>query len=183
MSGQHHTGEFEKKLRALCEGFRRDFTPSQETVNFGGRPLTVAEVLASLQAIEDTFESVHQAHRAYRQAVSERRRAMKRHRSVYEDAVVFLKHHLGKESPRLTSFGVALHKERRPLSAEANALSRAKAAATRKARGTLGKRQRLALARPPERVPQVLGPDGQPLSPGAEVPPGGKSKEPGEPEP
>jgi len=167
MTGEHHTGTLERKVRAMYEGFRREFPPTCERVLFGGREMTLAEVVAALEAMEATFEAVHRAQRGYRQAVGARRRAMKGHRSTYEDAVCFLKHHLGKASPRLVGFGVALPKLRRPLTAEASAIARAKAEATRKARGVLGRRQRLALGRPPEPTLQVFGLDGQPLAMGS----------------
>lgn len=134
MSGPNHIGAFERRVRALCEGFRRELPPSVERVRLGGEEMPFAEVLAALQAMESTFDAVHDARQRYRQAVGDRRRAMKAHRSTYEDMVVFLKHYLGKASPRLTSFGVALPKGRRALTAEASAIARAKAAATRKAR-------------------------------------------------
>ncbi len=163
MSGADHAGALELKFRAMLAGLRREFPPSTESVRFGGRSMSSGEMVALIQSTLDTFEAVHQAEGAFRQAVVNRRRAMKGSRSIYEDAVFFLKHQLGKNSPRLAQFGVALPKDRRPPTAEAAAISRAKAAATRKARGTLGKRQRLALGRPPEPVLQVLGADRQPL--------------------
>ena len=163
MSGQHHVGAFEKKVRALVEGFHREFPASDQAVIFGGAPMAVADVLARLEAMVASFEAVHRAHRSFRQAVDDRRRAMKGHRTTYEDALVLLKHHLGRASPRLMEFGLAQPKARRAPTAEAKAIARAKAAATRKARGTLGKRQRLALGRAPEPTLQVFGPDGQPL--------------------
>jgi hypothetical protein len=94
----------------------------------------------------------------YRQAVAECRRAMKAFHSTYEDAVLFLKHCLGRDNPRLAEFGVALPQPRRPLTAEANALSGAKAAATRRARAA----QLRVEAPPPERR------DGEPEPLGAE---------------
>jgi hypothetical protein len=162
-------GAFERKVRTLCEGFCREFPPSEEKVLFGGRTMTVAEVVTALNRMMEMLESVHRTHLAFRQAVGDRRRAAKSHRATYEDAVFLLKHRLGRENPRLASFGVALPKARRRLSNEAKAIARAKAEATRRARGTMSKKQRLALGKPPEPTLQVLGSDGQPLLPAAEA--------------
>jgi hypothetical protein len=161
VSGENHSGAFEQRLRAMCSGFRRAFSPTVERVLFGGREMTLSELMASLEAMEATFDAVHCAEVNYRQAVSQRRRAMKGYRSDYEDAVVFLKHQLGKANPRLVEFGLQLPKQRRPLTVEAQASSRVKAAATRKARGVMSRKQRLAIGRPPEPTLHVFGLDAQ----------------------
>ena len=163
MSGADRAGALEQKSRALLEGLRDDFTPQAEPVRFGGKSMTFQEMVAAIEEVVGSFQAVRDAESAFRRAIANRRRAMKGHRSTYEDAVCFLKHHLGKDSAQLAKFGIARPRERTPLSAEANAISRAKAAATRKARGTLGRRQRLLLGRPPEPTLQVFGADGQPL--------------------
>ncbi len=57
MTGQHHTGIFERRVRALVEGFRREFPPTCQRVLFGGRETTLAEVVAALEAMEAIFGS------------------------------------------------------------------------------------------------------------------------------
>ncbi len=163
MASIDQVGAFERRVRALVDGFVQEFPPSEQEVYFGGRKTTAAGVVAMLKQVQEVLEAVHRTDRAFRQAVADRRKAMKSHRATYEDAVFFLKHHLGRENPRLASFGVALPKPRRRLSTEAKAIARAKAAATRKARGTMGKKQRMALGRASGPTLQVFGADGQPL--------------------
>lgn len=163
MGSAAHVGVFERRVRALTEAFTREFPASDQSVLFGGRTMTMAEVVSSLQQMLETLEAVHRTHRAFRQAVADRRRASQSHRGTYEDAVFFLKHQLGRENPRLGSFGVPLPKPRKKPTTEAKAIARAKAAATRRARGTMGKLQRLALQKAREGTVQVFGSDGQPL--------------------
>jgi hypothetical protein len=172
MSDANCAGALEQRLRALLKGLEQEFPGAVETVRFGGQTMSWAEMVAQLKAAVEAFDAVHRAQLAHRAAVSDRRRAMKGSRSLYEDAVFFLKHYLGKDSPRLPHFGVALPKPRRALTVEANAVSRAKAAATRKARGTLGKRQRQALGKPKVVTLEVFGVDGPPSStmPGVATP-------------
>ena len=47
---------------------------------------------------------------------------------------------------------------------EAKTVAKAKAQATRQARGTMGKKQRLAISATPSMTVQVLGTDGQPVT-------------------
>ena len=152
-----HAGAFEKKVRELCEGFRRAFPASDQPVIFGGRTMPLAEVATILRQMEQTFAGVHEAELTFRQAVANRRRAVKAHRSTYGDAVVFLKHHLGRESPALVDFGIRPPKAPKPLSVEARAIARAKAAATRRARRLPGKRPGLELGLMPVPAPPTDG--------------------------
>jgi hypothetical protein len=162
-SSSDHAGAFEKQVTALVEGFCRDFPPSNQEVLLAGQRITVAALLAELRKMEESFAAVHRAQAGLRMAIDSRRLAMKQHRALYEDLVLFLKHHLGRSNPMLTTYGVRLPKARTPLTAEASTIARAKAAATRRARGIVGRRQRLMLGREPEPVLQVFGADGKPL--------------------
>ncbi len=56
--------------------------------------------------------------------------------------------------------------EPRHRDVEAKAIAKVKAAATRKARGTIGKAQKLKIKVTPDLSVQILGPDGQPVSSG-----------------
>lgn len=165
MAAVDQVGAFERKVRTLSEGFCQEFPPSDEPVIFGGRTMTVAQVVTALKQLVEMLDAVHRNQRAFQQAVADRRRAAKSHRATYEDAVFLLKHRLGRENPRLAAFGVVLPKARRRLSNEAKAIAQIKAAATRKARGTMSRKQRLALGKPPEPTLQVFTGDGQPLVP------------------
>ncbi len=163
-----HAGAFEVKGRELCEGFRRAFPASDQPVIFGGRKMTLAEVSTALGQMEQTFAVVHEAELTFRQAVANRRRAMKAHRSTYGDAVVFLKHHLGRESPALVDFGIRPPKTPRPLSVEARAIARAKAAATRRARRLPSNRHRPDVSGRPVPTPPTEGSGGCPAAPSAQ---------------
>ncbi len=178
-----HAGAFEKAVRALVEGFRRELPASGHEVIFGGRKMTMEELHALLDGMAESFEAVHRAERALRQAIADRRRSVKGHRSTFGDAVVLLKHHFGKDSPALALFGLRLAKPRTPLTAEAKARAHAKSLATRKARGTLGRKQRLALGRPPEPTLLVLDAEGRVRGAAVEKPAGPGPAAPADPEP
>jgi hypothetical protein len=117
-----HAGAFERQFRTLREAFAREFPASDQEVIFGGKKMTLAEVGELLQRVEDSFAAVHRALRTLRQAIADRRSAMKQHRSTYLDAVLFLKSHLGKDNPGLALFGVTPPKPRTPPTAEALAI-------------------------------------------------------------
>ncbi len=159
-----HSGGLEKLVRAMLDGFEREFPSSPEKLVFGGEKMTLAQVHERLRVMAEAFAAVHTARRTLRQALTDLRRSMKGFRSTYLDAVLFVKHHLGKDSPRLTLFGVRPPKARAPLTVEARVIASAKAAATRCARKTMGKRQRQALGRAEPTV-QVLDAAGRPLDP------------------
>jgi hypothetical protein len=161
-----HTGGLEKLVRAMLDGFEREFPSSAEKVVFGGEKTTLAQVHERLRTMVGTFAAVDTARRTLRGALSDLHRSMKGFRSTYLDAVLYVKHHLGKDSPRLLLFGVRPPKARTPLTVEARVIASAKAAATRSARKTMGKRQRQALSRAEPTV-QVLDGAGRPLDPTA----------------
>ncbi len=167
MSSAQNPSSFERRVAAMLQGFVREFPPSVQQVIFGGKPMTLAQVHERLQQIIETLANVHRTHETYRRAVAERRAALAAARSFYEDGVLFIRHHLGRESKRVTSFGIPSPKARRVLSSQEKAIAKAKAAATRVLRGTKGPKQRAAITVTPEPTLQVYGPDGR-LLPGQE---------------
>ncbi len=149
MSAIDQVGIFERKVSLLCRAFLSEFSDPTQKVHVGGREMTVGELVKDLQGMQELLEAVHRTHRSFRHAVAERRKAARRLRSLYEDTALFVTNQLGRENPRLATFGLRLRKARRPLSSSAKTIAQAKAAATRLARGTMGKKQRSTLTETP----------------------------------
>jgi hypothetical protein len=180
MSQRQSPKWFEAKAAALRQGLLQHLPPSAQEVILGGKKMPLTELHRQLEEMENQLKAVHLAQSQHHWAVVARREAMPRFHALYEDAVLFVRHLFGRESTQLQDFGIKPHRPRRQLSAEAKAIARAKAAATRHLRGTRSRKQReaITLERPP--VLQVLGPSGKPL-PGQE--PTSEAKPPAAPEP
>jgi hypothetical protein len=168
MSSAQNPSTFEKRIAAMLRGFGQEFPPSAQQVIFGGKTMTLAEVHEQLRQIVDTLENVHRTEEVYHRAVVARRAAMAAARAFYEDGVLFVRHHFGRESKRAISFGIPALRPRRALSIQEKAIAKAKAAATRVLRGTRGPKQRAAISVDVQPTLQVLGADGK-LLPGQEA--------------
>ena len=72
---------------------------------------------------------------------------------------------MGHASTALRNLGVTPPKERAQPSVEDQAIAAEQRRQTRKARGTMSKKQRLKITAQPGPTLRVLGPDGQPLGP------------------
>ena len=169
MSSAQNPSSFEKRVAAMLQGFMQAFPPSSQEVVFGGKTMSLAEVHKRLQGIVETLENVHRTQQTYHRAVLVRRAAMAAARSFYDDGVLFIRHHFGRESKRAASFGIPMPKARRTLSTSEKAIAKAKAAATRVLRGTRGPKQRAAISVTQQPTLQVFGADGK-LLPGQEAP-------------
>ena len=92
------------------------------------------------------FTAATQAKLAYAAAVAARKAALADIHAFYQSLVAVLKQTLGPTNQGLLpGFGIAPPKARTEASPEVKALAKVKAAATRKARGTLGKKERLEI--------------------------------------
>ncbi len=106
-----------------------------------GEELTQAQVVAKLQGYLDVYERVNAAKAAYGQAL-EAQEAMAAQAHAFKVSYgQALRHVLGKASPALATFGISVQQRKTPT-AQTQLLANAKRLATRKARGTLGKRQK-----------------------------------------
>ncbi len=172
MSSSQNPSSFEKKVLAMLQGFRAAFPASPQEVIFGGKTMTLAQVHAGREEIADRLAAVHRAQHAHRRAVRAREAANAASKAFYEDGVLFARHHFGRDSKRMAAFGVPPRKVRRVLTSQEKAIAKAKAAATRTLRGTLGRRQRAAITTTAQPTLQVFGADGRllPGQPGAPDP-------------
>ena len=102
--------------------------------------------------------AVVNAKQAYRSAVSARKTAQAAMDAFYASAVTSVKQALGPTNAgQLPSLGVELPAPRKEASPATKVIAKAKADATREARGTMGKKQRQAITATPGATVQVAG--------------------------
>ena len=149
----------ETELQQLVAGTQKNL-PATSTVDVNGQELKQADIVAKLQGWITLYQQVDATNAPYRnaqralQAVAP---AIRQFVGLYRQA---LRQVFGKGSPLLADFGLSVTQRKTPTTAT-RVLATAKAAATRKARGTLGKQQRKAVKGAP--VTQVTVPaDGLP---------------------
>jgi hypothetical protein len=133
--------KLEADFQQLLNGTQTEI-PATVSVHVDGQLLTQPELVAKLQAYLQVYEQVAATKAAYGQALQ----ALQ---GIADEAHAFkvaygqvLRHVLGKASPNLGSFGINVIARKTPT-VETQLLAHAKRLATRKARGTLGKRQKL----------------------------------------
>jgi hypothetical protein len=130
--------------RRMIAGVEKHFARS-DRIRLDGEQYTREELIALLRERVELSHAVLAAKAAWQDAVQrERANAAKTARVA---AALRKTIHLmfGSDAAALSDFGVAPHKERRPLSSEEKAMVVAKILATRAARHTMGKRQRRAI--------------------------------------
>ena len=161
----------ETELQQLVAGTQKNL-PATSTVDVNGQELKQADIVAKLQAWIPLFQAVDAANAPYRnaqKALQAAAPAIRQFVGLYRQA---LRQVFGKGSPLLADFGLSTTQQKTPTPAT-RVLAAAKAAATKKARGTLGKQQRKAVQGAP--VAQVTIPASGPqtVSPSeAQVTPG-----------
>lgn len=162
----------EAQLQTLVSGILANFD-SGSSLSINGGTYPVADLVARLQeriaAAEKTKASKNQWHadvqseRQVEVALGPLLRGMQK----------YLEGHYGEGSAKLAEFGFTPRKPRK-VSAKTKADAAVKADATRKARNTVGKKQRLAIkAPPPAASPQPTPPQSAtaPVAPPAASPP------------
>jgi hypothetical protein len=110
-----------------------------------GGTFTAAQVIAQLNALADLRKAVDAANavlKGKRMDESAKAPSLRAFMDAYEG---FVRSAFGNQPEVLADFGLAPRKVRAPLTAEKLAAAKAKRAATRKARGTIGKKKILAV--------------------------------------
>ena len=134
------------KINKLFAGIQKRF-PALNLTSFpvGGAIMTYAEFLRAMQPIVDMANAVLTSKSAWQTAVqAERAKAAqtKIFLAAVRQAIYVL---FGNNPDALADFGLVPKKVRVPLTAAARVVASAKSAATRKARGTSGKKAKLAV--------------------------------------
>jgi hypothetical protein len=139
-------------LAALASGITTDLT-NLDPVIIDGVPTARTDVLARIQAALDAINNVKAARKTLQQAVAAQKVALAEARLLRAGMKRVLNSHFGPSSPKLQVFGFTPARAAK-TTVKTKAEAKVKAAATRAARGTKGKKQRLAVkAAPPVTAP------------------------------
>ena len=130
-------------VQALIAGTKQHFPTGSFTL--GNTAYTTASLVELLQSLADAIAATDAAHAATREAVAALRGARAKVSPVMLDYKRWLLSTYGNAAQTLVDFGVQPHKARTPLTSGKLAVAAAKAASTRKARGTVGKKKKLAV--------------------------------------
>ena len=130
-------------LAALHQGLSTGLA-GVDTIEFDSVSHARTDLVARVQAILDAIAGVKAARTTLSQAVASQKAAIAQGRLLRSGLKRFLQAKYGPTSPKLQEFGFApARTPKTPLKAKAE--GKAKAAATRLARGTKGKKQKLAI--------------------------------------
>jgi hypothetical protein len=168
ISHQSVVGSSIKRLAAM----KKYVTDSKLTIPVGGKLLNPAQVAAIFQSSLDTQAAVAAQHAAYKGAMADRDEAEDLRRVADEAMKNWILQLFGDGSTEATEFGYAAR--RKPeVSAEARAKAVELNRATREARGTKGKKEKLKIrGRLPASVePNPSGPPAGASPPNEALPP------------
>ncbi len=129
-------------VQALVAGTQKHFPNGSFTL--GDVTYTTASLVQAIQALEDALTAVHAAHATVRDAVRAHRAAQANVAPLLRDYRTFLRAAFSTAAT-LADFGLTPVRAPRPLDSEQRATATAKLRATRLARGTTSKKQKLAI--------------------------------------
>jgi len=132
-------------LKAMRAGLQNNLPAGLTQIAAGGEVSTVAQVETELDGYIATYQAADDAETAYRKAVKTRDDEAGTVVPRIEALRTSLKGVFGKKNPDLTKVGLTPDKTPAPLTLEQKQERAAKAAATRKARGTKGPKQKAAI--------------------------------------
>jgi hypothetical protein len=130
-------------VQALIAGTKQHFPSS--TITLGNTAYTTASLVELLQSLADAIAATDAAHAATKEAVTASRGASAKVSPVMAAYKRWLLTTYGTAAQTLVDFGVQAPKARTPLTTGKLAAAAAKAASTRKARGTVGSKKKLAV--------------------------------------
>lgn len=139
---------FSKQLTlvtALIAGFKAGMPGGAATFLVNNKSYAQADILATLGAIQAILAAVPGTELAYKAALQARDEAEPETLSMLNNVSTALRGALGTSPTGLAPYGLKARKARTALTTEQKVAMAAKSAATRKARGTLGKKQRAAI--------------------------------------
>ena len=130
-------------MQALNAGMQKHFPNGQLT--FGNAVHTTESIVEAIQGLVDAYSAVNAANATAKDALAARRAKQTNVEPVIRDLVVFLRATFRDATSQLGDFGLQAPKARTPISTDTRVVARAKAKATRIARGTTSKKQKLAV--------------------------------------
>lgn len=130
-------------VQAVIAGTKQHFPNGSFTL--GNVAYTTATLVGLFQSLADAIAATDATHAADKDAVTALRETQTHVAPVLLAYKRWLLTTYGKATQTLADFGVQPRKARTPRTSEQNAAAAAKRAATRKARGTVGKKKKLAV--------------------------------------
>jgi hypothetical protein len=162
-------------VQALIAGTQKHFPNGSFTL--GNTAYTTASLVQLLQSLADTMTAVNTAQVAAKHALATEQGAETQVDPVIQIYVRYLQATFANAAPTLADFGLAPRKVPAPRTSEQKAAAAAKAKATRAARGTTSKKQKLAvkgdvtgITVTPITTPTAATPAAQPVSAPATAP-------------
>jgi hypothetical protein len=153
---------FEKRAQQMRAGLQKHL-PTSETLVINGKRWTQGQLVAELQSAEQLYVDVRDARAALRQKLLDRQAKVRPHVELVADLANALRGYHGRASPKLAEHGIRAG-ARPKRSGQSLTLAAAKAKLTRKARHTLGPKQKLAIKAPGSPSLVIYAPDGRPLT-------------------
>jgi hypothetical protein len=126
----------------LLTGANKHFPNGSQELQVGGAPFTVSGLMALLQSFVDNRNAVEASKATTQAKVQAERVQAPSQLAVIRAFEAVVRGTFGNSADVLADFGLAPPKARATRTAEEQAVSAAKRAATRQARGTMGKNQK-----------------------------------------
>jgi hypothetical protein len=124
---------------ALQRGIKKHWKDGKTLAN---KKYTQADLLAFLQNLRERFAAVGTARAAYKEALAKRKEAEREAAPVLTDIEAMVDGEFGDAVVPRADFGLGPRRKKGPKTTQAKVLMVERARATRKKRGTMGKRQR-----------------------------------------
>jgi hypothetical protein len=134
--------KFLSKINSLADGLEAVPPAGQDTLVMGGKPYDRKTLIADLRAFAATYQAVEDAEAVHTLAVAERGKIADDAHALYGNVRDTIKTLIGKKNPDLAKYDLVPAKTPRELTLSEKEARAAKALATRKARHTMGKRQK-----------------------------------------
>ena len=131
------------RVQALMAGTEKHFPNGSFTL--GNTTYTTASLVQALQVLADALTALNAAHSSTKDAVIALQAAETKVAPLLRDYRSFLRATFSTASAQLADFGLAPPKARKPLASDKRVAATAKMRATRIARGTTSKKQKLAV--------------------------------------
>ncbi len=167
MPSDNSPGPYATALTALGNGLIANPPGALTTVVVDGAAIATSTLAAEVKGYAAIWGAVESTALAHTQAVDARTKAEPSVQPRVAKIVAAVKGMLGPTNPALeTLYGITPDKEPTPLTVEKMAAKNAQSLATRKARGTMGKRQKAAIKGVvPARAPAPTAPAPSPVAP------------------
>jgi hypothetical protein len=130
------------RVQALIAGTQKHFPDGQFTL--GNTSFTTASLVQTLKSLEDALTALNDAHAKVKDGVAALRTMEAKVGPVIRSYTSYLRAAFS-DAAQLYDFGVKAQKARKPLATDKRVVATAKLKATRSARGTKSKKQKLAV--------------------------------------